>query len=325
MALKILLADESFTIRKAIMMALADFGPDIKAVQSGLDVLTVAQTFEPDIILIDVLLSKKNGYEVCLELKSDKNLQMIPIIMMWSNFMQMDLTQYLASKANDSIEKPFDTETLRRKFEKLLPNLKSHPLKAVLNLPRLPEIIESDEFIQQKVSYEALSESEKMNIRITDSTTPEPVVVTPANAIEPQVEQKNVNLEPQDLIENHDLGESGNDDWSPAKASQFVIETENFGEYEEVKSINNVDAGPDLQSQINEQIQSYIKDSPVANQRSQNAYQQKNTYSSFDEQLIREEIRQIAERVCWQVIPEVTEKIVREELAKLMKGIESST
>ena len=46
--------------------------------------------------------------------------------------------------------------------------------------------------------------------------------------------------------------------------------------------------------------------------------------SSFDEQLIREEIRQIAERICWQIIPEVTERVVREELGKLLQGIENN-
>jgi 3-phosphoglycerate kinase len=85
-----------------------------------------------------------------------------------------------------------------------------------------------------------------------------------------------------------------------------------------------LDDEPSLQSQINEQIQNYIKDSPVVSHRAQTSLNQKN-YSAFDEQLMREEIRQIAERVCWQVIPEVTEKIVREELAKLLKGIENNS
>jgi CheY-like chemotaxis protein len=110
MALRILLADESTTIRKAVLMVLTDYGPDIKSVPTGLDVLTVAKTYEPDLILVDVLLTKKNGYEVTLELKSDEATKNIPVILMWSNFMQLDLTQFLASKANDSIEKPFDTE-----------------------------------------------------------------------------------------------------------------------------------------------------------------------------------------------------------------------
>lgn len=325
MALRVLLADESFTIRKAILMALADYGPDIKAVQSGLDVLSVAQSFEPDLILIDVLLTKKNGYEVALELKSEKTTHNIPIILMWSNFMQLDLGQYMASKANDSIEKPFDSETLRSKIEKLLPNLKTHPLRTALNLPRMPDIIESAEYLDQKAAYDALSEAEKNAIRIGPAEPPPPPVEEVVTPPPPPVVEEAPKKPPRESRTAEELNDATEDEWSPQKASQFVIETENFGDYEEVKSISSGDGEQDLQSQINEQIQSYIKDSPVATHRAQSTLQTKTAHSSFDEQLIREEIRQIAERVCWQVIPEVTEKIVREELAKLLKGIESNT
>ena len=310
MALRVLLADESSTIRKAVQMVLADYGVDVKAVPSGLDVLSVAKSFEPDIVLVDVLLSQKNGYEVTLELKSDEATKQIPVVIMWSSFMQLDLTQFLACKANDSLEKPFDADSIRAKFEHLLPNLKTHPLKGLLNLPRLPDMIETETFVRQRSSFEALSESAKS---LKAVTTPEPA---PPEKPEVTEEGEKKSSAPKKIRDN--------DDWSPAKTKQFVIETENFGEYEEVKSINSMDDEPDLQSQINDQIQDYIKDSPVVSHRAKDTFQRAG-YSTFDEQLMKEEIRQIAERICWQVIPEVTEKVVREELAKLLKGIESST
>jgi two-component system, cell cycle response regulator len=324
MALRVLLADESTAIRKAVILVLADFGPDVKSVTSGLDVLTVAKSFEPDLIIIDILLTKKNGYEVALELKSDDMTKNIPIILMWSNFMQLDLTQFLASKANDSIEKPFDANDLKAKVEKHLPNLKNHPFKGLLNFPRLPDIVDGDEFVKQKTSFESLSETEKQNIKAVPGTDE---VIPPAPEVKIEMPTSTENTSGQiPVTEPKKQRPKSDDDWSPGKASQFVIETESFGdEFEEVKAINSIDDEPDLQSQINEQIQNYIKDSPVVSHRAQNTLQNKPTYSSFDEQLIREEIRQIAERICWQVIPEVTEKVVREELAKLLKGIENNT
>ena len=326
MALRVLLADESTAIRKAVLLVLADYGPDVKSVTSGLDVLTVAKSFEPDLIIIDILLTKKNGYEVSLELKADDLTRNIPIILMWSNFMQLDLAQFLASKANDSIEKPFDADDFRSKVEKLLPNLKSFPLKGLLNFPRLPDIVDGDEFVKQKTTYESLSEAEKQNIKAAPSTE-EIIPPTPEIKVAEPVVTEKANEDSAAPVEpKKQRPAKTDDDWSPAKASQFVIETESFGdEFEEVKAINSLDDEPDLQAQINEQIQNYIKDSPVVSHRAQNTLQNKPTYSTFDEQLIREEIRQIAERVCWQVIPEVTEKVVREELAKLLKGIENNT
>jgi CheY-like chemotaxis protein len=318
MALRVLLADESTTIRKAVLMVLADYGPDIKTVPSGLDVLAVAKTFEPDIILVDVLLTKKNGYEVSLELKSDPSTQRIPVILMWSSFMQLDLTQFLACKANDSVEKPFEPDVFRTKIENLLPNLKSHPLRGVLTLPRLPNIVEDEDFIKQKTTYESLSQTDKDNIKAVKE---EPKPTAP----EKKTEDTNTGTDAEgDKKPKKKKSKDTEDEWGLGNASQFVIETENLGDYEEVKSINSLDDEPSLQSQINEQIQNYIKDSPVVSHRAQTSLKQ-NNYSAFDEQLMREEIRQIAERVCWQVIPEVTEKIVREELAKLLKGIENNS
>ena len=243
--------------------------------------------------------------------------------------MQLDLPQFLACKANDSIEKPFDTEEFRAKLEKLLPNLKSFPLKNLLNMPRPPNIIEDDEFIKQKTTYESLSEAEKANIRAIPGEAPAsatPAAQTTDNKQAPATPAgQPAGQAPAAAKPETEVVEEKKDDWSPSTANQFVIETENLGDYEEVKSINSLNDEPDLQDQINEQIQNYIKDSPVASHRAQTALPQKQTFSAFDEQLIREEIRQIAERVCWQVIPEVTERVVREELAKLLKGIESNT
>jgi hypothetical protein len=236
---------------------------------------------------------------------------------MWSSFMQLDLTQFLACKANDSVEKPFEPEVFRTKIENLLPNLKTHPLKGVLTLPRLPNIVEDEDFIKQKTTYESLSQNDKDSIKA--------VKVEPAPA-KPEAKTEETDAGEEDEVKpgKKKKPKATEDEWGLGNASQFVIETENLGDYEEVKSINSLDDEPSLQSQINEQIQNYIKDSPVVSHRAQTALNQKN-YSAFDEQLMREEIRQIAERVCWQVIPELTEKIVREELAKLLKGIESNS
>ena len=90
MALRVLLADESTTIKKVMQLALQDFAVEVKAVHSGLDVTEVARGFAPDIVFADVLLQKKNGYEVCAELKRDSKLNSIPTVLMWSSFMDLD-------------------------------------------------------------------------------------------------------------------------------------------------------------------------------------------------------------------------------------------
>ncbi len=311
--MRVLLADESSTIKKAIQMVLSDYGVEIKIVPTGIDVLSVTQSFKPDIIIADILLNKKNGYEVCLELKNNVETKDIPVILMWSSFMQLDQQLFKDSKAEASLEKPFDTETIRALVEKHVPKLQTFPLKGFLNHPAMPDFEESDTFIRQKNDFNTLAKAkaEAVVSKVTTEVTTE--------------KEGKLSLDPA-LDQASDPAEQ-NDEWSPARTNQFVIETENFGDFEEVTVINTLnkisgEQAPDLQKKITEQIQTYLVDSPVATHRAKSSNPQKNSLSSFDEQLMKEEIRQIAERICWQVIPEITEKIVRDELRKLLAGIE---
>lgn len=112
MSLRILLADESSTIKKAFEIGLDSYGAEIKNVQHGIDVLEVAESFKPDIIFADVLISKMNGYEVCAQIKQNPKLQQTPVVLMWSGFMDIDEDKYFTCHADGKIEKPFSADQL---------------------------------------------------------------------------------------------------------------------------------------------------------------------------------------------------------------------
>lgn len=319
MALRVLLADESSTIKKAILMALSEYGVDVKSVPSGLDVLSVAHTFQPDIVFADVLLSKKNGYQVCQELKTDPITRNIPVVLMWSSFMQIDTAQAEKVKSDASLEKPFDTEGLKALIEKFVPKTNKFPLKGLLSHPPLPDFEESGTFVRQKSEFQGKSAPEEFTQRtvIEDDEHDD----FSLNSIIPQTPKQSRSAEPQE------------DEWSSSNANQFVIETESFGEYEEVTVVNTKvgqPSSPDLQRRIQQQVSNYLDDSTIA----KNKAQQQQTanvptpaskpITGFDEQILKEEIKQMAERICWQIIPDITEKIVREEIQKLLQGIEKN-
>lgn len=138
MALRVLLADESTTIKKVMQLALQDFAVEVKAVQSGLDVVEVAKSFLPDIIFSDVLLQKKNGYEVCADLKKDPTLKAIPLVLMWSSFMDLDEQQAVSCGCDKRLEKPFEVETLRQIILELVPKTRTQRLAHFLNFPKPP-------------------------------------------------------------------------------------------------------------------------------------------------------------------------------------------
>lgn len=143
MALRVLLADESSTIKKVFQLALQDFAVEVKPVNVGLDVAAVAQSFKPDIIFADVLLQKKNGYDVSLEIKQNTTLKQTPVVLMWSGFMDLDEDKMQASGADAQLEKPFDVKSLRALVQSLVPKTKDQNLASYLSFPKLPDFEEN--------------------------------------------------------------------------------------------------------------------------------------------------------------------------------------
>lgn len=322
MALKVLLADESTSIKKAFQLALSDYGVEVKSVPSGLDVLSVSLDFRPDIIFADVLLTKKSGYEVCKEVKSHPDLSKTPIILMWSNFMEFDINLATQSGFTDKLEKPFDTEMLRSKINTYVAKTKKHPLHGMIELPQMPNFIESESVIRQKLSYfeEKAAAAEKLTAE-------------PTRKIEvSKIENSKINIPITELSDEFEPVQLKSESKMHALQNQpdnfeIQIETENYGDFEEVVLVKS-EKTENLQSRINEQIQSYLEHSPVAlNKSQQQQALQQNSNSNmtrFDEQLMREEVRLMAEKICWQLIPDITEKIVREEITKLLSSLDKS-
>jgi CheY-like chemotaxis protein len=135
MALRVLLADESTTIKKVMQLALQDFAVDVRTVHAGVDVIEVARQFKPDIIFADVLLQKKNGYEVSAEIKQSQHSKQIPVVLMWSSFMDLDEKLAKSSGADGRLEKPFDVESLRQLIQKLVAKTETQPLASFLDYP----------------------------------------------------------------------------------------------------------------------------------------------------------------------------------------------
>lgn len=140
MALRVLLADESSTIKKVFQLALQDFAVDVRPVNVGIDVVMVAENFKPDIIFADVLLQKKSGYEVSADIKQNPTLSSIPVVLMWSGFLELDEDKFQASHANAQLEKPFDVAALRKLVTDLVPRTQNQRLSQFLTFPKLPEI-----------------------------------------------------------------------------------------------------------------------------------------------------------------------------------------
>ncbi len=151
MSLRVLLADESASIRKVFQMGLQDYGAEVKSVHNGLDVIEVAQNYEPHIIFADILLQKKNGYEVAKEIGAHPSLNLTPVVLMWSSFMELDQGKYKACGAKAELEKPFDIDKMRNLIRDLVETTKSQMLSDFLQFPKNI----TSEFVEEEKQKEA--------------------------------------------------------------------------------------------------------------------------------------------------------------------------
>lgn len=137
MPLKVLLADDSAAIKKVVQLSLQDYGVEVKSINSGKDVLEVARKFKPDIAFVDVLLPHKPGYDVASEFRKDADLKTVPIIMLWSSFMNIDEGKFKTCGADDMLEKPFEVTGLRALISKYVPRTQSSPIAEHLDFPKV--------------------------------------------------------------------------------------------------------------------------------------------------------------------------------------------
>ena len=120
MAKKILVADDEADILKAVSFRLSKAGYEVITAEDGDSALEMAKSHKPDLILLDIRMPVKDGFEVCKEIKSDENLKNIPVIF---------LTASSGTKIEDSVEdhkadgfvlKPFDAAVLIEKVKSLI-------------------------------------------------------------------------------------------------------------------------------------------------------------------------------------------------------------
>jgi DNA-binding response OmpR family regulator len=117
---KILVVDDEVFLVKAIQIRLKRAGYDVITAYDGLDGLNKAREEKPDLIILDVMLPKKNGYQVCRLLKFDEQYKHIPIIMLTAKGQKTDREWGEKTGADCYITKPFEDAELLSKIKELL-------------------------------------------------------------------------------------------------------------------------------------------------------------------------------------------------------------
>jgi CheY-like chemotaxis protein len=117
---RILVADDSITIQKVVELTFSKEDFQIIRALNGVEALAKAKESKPDIILLDIFMPEKNGYEVCESLRKDPQLKEVPIIFLVAAFEEFDKERSLRSGANDYVTKPFESKQLIAKVKQHL-------------------------------------------------------------------------------------------------------------------------------------------------------------------------------------------------------------
>ncbi|MFZ5556885.1 MAG: response regulator transcription factor [Pseudomonadota bacterium] len=120
MAKRVLIADDEPNIVVSLEFLMERHGYQIQVATTGDEVIPAVRSFQPDLVLLDVMLPGKTGFEICQELRQDASYRDLKIIMLTAKGRDTEVTKGLALGADAYITKPFSTKDLLAKVRELL-------------------------------------------------------------------------------------------------------------------------------------------------------------------------------------------------------------
>jgi CheY-like chemotaxis protein len=120
MGTRILLADDSITIQKVVNLTFADEGIEVVAVGNGDLAERRLNEIKPDLVLADIFMPGKNGYELCESIKQNSQFRNIPVVLLVGAFEPFDQAEARRVQADAHLTKPFESRTLVETVRRLI-------------------------------------------------------------------------------------------------------------------------------------------------------------------------------------------------------------
>jgi DNA-binding response OmpR family regulator len=113
----VLIADDDRDIVRFVALNLRLEGFDVVVANDGQDALEMALDVEPSLILLDTMMPRMDGYEVCSRLRDQRPDDQVPVIMLTAKSMEADRSMAYTAGADDWVTKPFDPAVLVSKVK----------------------------------------------------------------------------------------------------------------------------------------------------------------------------------------------------------------
>lgn len=120
MAKRILIADDEPNIVVSLEFLMQQTGYEVRTAPDGEQALRLISEFRPDLILLDIMLPLRNGFEVCQKVRENPDWQHTKIVMVSAKGREVEVTKGLALGADLYITKPFATRELLASVRQLL-------------------------------------------------------------------------------------------------------------------------------------------------------------------------------------------------------------
>ena len=117
---KILVVDDEPYILRTLTFVLKKEGYEVSSATNGEEAMASVRESPPDLMFLDIMMPKKNGYEVCQEIKGDPNLSDIHIIMLTAKGQDADREKGLSVGAEEFMTKPFSPMQVVGRVRELL-------------------------------------------------------------------------------------------------------------------------------------------------------------------------------------------------------------
>jgi two-component system phosphate regulon response regulator PhoB len=122
---KLLIADDELGIRRLVRMTLESDQYEILEAADAQEALGMARTHRPELVLLDVMMPKGTGFEVCRALKEDPETKDITVVMLTAKSQKTDVEEGEVAGADDYFTKPFSPVNLVRKVDQIFENGRS--------------------------------------------------------------------------------------------------------------------------------------------------------------------------------------------------------
>jgi DNA-binding response OmpR family regulator len=120
MATKILIADDEPNILVSLEFLMKREGYEVHVARDGQEALDALRRERPALLLLDVMMPRKSGFEVCQELRADDAIRATRVLMLTAKGRETDVAKGLAMGADAYMTKPFSTRDLVQKVREML-------------------------------------------------------------------------------------------------------------------------------------------------------------------------------------------------------------